>query len=235
MIYVPVHILPDFDFFPAHVSGRHQRNSAPSNITMTLTVTPASEASASEIRTLIAALRKTCIFQHASEASLFRLAMEMERVQFSPGDTLGPREGEPQSSLFVVTAGRLARRTQGRLVYESVEDATPLSLGEAEELTSDSTAKAASGSTSISSGSSASSAVVRVPAASSSSSSSAQHTHIHIQQPTVVRALPAGADGRKSRPSISCVPISLVWSRRSPRSSVPKVCPSTALPSKPHA
>jgi len=180
--------------FSAHVSGR---KGIPSNITMTLTVIPASEASASEIRTLIAALRKTCIFQHASEASLFRLAMEMERVQFSPGDTLGPREGEPQSSLFVVTAGRLARRTQGRLVYESVEDATPLSLGKAEELTSDSAAKVASGSTGISSGSSASSAVVRVPAASSSSSSSAQHTHIHIQQPTVVRALPAGADGRK--------------------------------------
>ena len=166
---------------------------------MTLTVTPASEASASEIRTLIAALRKTCIFQHASEASLFRLAMEMERVQFSPGDTLGPREGEPQSSLFVVTAGRLARRTQGRQVYESVEDATPLSVEEAEKLTSDTTSTASAGQK-ITNASDPSSAIVPASSAASSASPAAlvrRHTHSFVQ-PTVVRALPAGPDGRET-------------------------------------
>ena len=163
---------------------------------MTLTITPASEASASEIRTLIAALRKTCIFQHASEASLFRLAMEMERVQFSPGDTLGPREGEPQSSLFVVTAGRLARRTQGRQVYESVEDATPLSVGEAEKLTSD-TASAASAGPKITNASDPSSAIVPASAAATPSTLVRRHTHSFVK-PTVVRALPAGPDGRKT-------------------------------------
>ena len=166
---------------------------------MTLTVKPASEASASEIRTLIAALRKTCIFQHASEASLFRLAMEMERVQFSPGDTLGPREGEPQSSLFVVTAGRLARRTQGRQVYASVEDATPLSVEEAEKLTSDTTSTASAGQK-ITNASDPSSAIVPASSAASSASPTAlvrRHTHSFVQ-PTVVRALPAGPDGRET-------------------------------------
>lgn len=92
---------------------------------MTLKVTPASEASATDVKELIKAMRKTALFQHASEAALFRLAMEMERIQFGPGDVLGPDEGEPQSHLFVVTTGRLARRAQGRLVYEGVEETSP--------------------------------------------------------------------------------------------------------------
>lgn len=96
-------------------------------------ITPADEASAAEVKCLIAALRKTCLFQHASDADLFRLAMEMERVRFQPGEELGPREGGAQSHLFVVTAGRLERRSRGRLVYENVEDATR----EADALTSD--------------------------------------------------------------------------------------------------
>ena len=49
-------------------------------------ITPADEASAAEVKCLIAALRKTCLFQHASDADLFRLAMEMERVRFQPGE-----------------------------------------------------------------------------------------------------------------------------------------------------
>mmetsp|Transcript_9805 Transcript_9805/g.21132 ORF Transcript_9805/g.21132 Transcript_9805/m.21132 type:complete len:663 (-) Transcript_9805:301-2289(-) len=158
---------------------------------MTLVVKPASEASASEIKGLIQALRKTCLFQHASEASLFRLAMEMERVQFSPGDTLGPREGEPQSALFVVTAGRLARRTQGRLVYENVEDATPdlIDEYEADEATSD----GSSGSSSLSS--------------SSSSTLKSRRTRLHRrsqEQEVVVRAATA-TDGRnRSTIDIMC-------------------------------
>ena len=158
---------------------------------MTLVVKPASEASASEIKGLIQALRKTCLFQHASEASLFRLAMEMERVQFSPGDTLGPREGEPQSALFVVTAGRLARRTQGRLVYENVEDATPdlIDEYEADETTSD-------GASSSSSSSS-----------STASSSKSRRTRLErrSREQEVVVCATAAADGRnKSAIDIMC-------------------------------
>ncbi|KAL7547059.1 hypothetical protein ACHAWF_010375 [Thalassiosira exigua] len=98
--------------------------------------TPASQASPAELKDLLSALRRTSLFQHASPEDLFRVALDMERVAFQPGDILGPKEGEPQDALFVVTAGRLVRKTgQGKRIQEGSEDIRPLSADEAEEIT----------------------------------------------------------------------------------------------------
>mmetsp|Transcript_13644 Transcript_13644/g.19886 ORF Transcript_13644/g.19886 Transcript_13644/m.19886 type:complete len:708 (-) Transcript_13644:107-2230(-) len=78
-------------------------------------ITPAEKASASEQCDLIAAMRRVPLFQHCSESSLARLALEMERIEFEAGDLLGPKEGDPQTHMFLITSGRLSRWSHGKM------------------------------------------------------------------------------------------------------------------------
>ncbi|KAL9185438.1 hypothetical protein ACHAXT_003215 [Thalassiosira profunda] len=145
---------------------------------------PASQASPAELQDLLSALRRTSLFQHVSPEDLFRVALETDRVAFQPGDVLGPKEGEPQDALFVVTSGRLVRKTgQGKRLQEGSEDVRQLSPDEAEEITqSQETAnKGKAG-----------------PDAGSSSEESLNTVGV------VVRATPASSDGKSATINVMC-------------------------------
>ncbi|KAG5184158.1 hypothetical protein JKP88DRAFT_269771 [Tribonema minus] len=64
--------------------------------------------SAEHMPELLESLRTARIFQHCSEANLRRIASEMKRMEFKAGEVL-LEQGEPQSRVYMITEGSVAR------------------------------------------------------------------------------------------------------------------------------